>query len=52
MSADANGVLHLPLTAAGAWNLRAAYVYRRTGTAANEWSIARTTYVFGVAARH
>jgi hypothetical protein len=52
MSADANGVLHLPLTAAGAWNLRAAYVYRRTGAAANEWSIARTTYVFGVAARH
>lgn len=49
LNADANGVLHLPLTKAGAWNLRAAYVSRRNGGAANEWEIARTTYVFGVA---
>lgn len=48
--ADGNGVLHLPLTTAGAWNLRAAYVYHRREAAPNEWMIARTTYVFHVAA--
>ena len=45
---DANGVLHLPLTKAGAWNLRAAWVYRQSGAAANDWKIARSTFVFGV----
>lgn len=52
LNADASGVLHLPVTSAAAWNLRAAYVYRRTGAAANEWRIARTTYVFQVTAAH
>lgn len=50
LSADGDGVLHLPLNNAGAWNLRAAYVYRRSGAAPNEWTIARTTYVFHVTA--
>ena len=50
LSADGNGVLHLPLTSAAAWNLRAAYVYRRSG--APEWRIARATYVFNVGASH
>ncbi len=52
LAADANGVVHLPLTRAGAWNLRAAYVYRQSGAAANEWKVARTTYVFGVGSQH
>ena len=52
LAADGDGVLHLPLTTAGAWNLRAAYVYRRAGAAPNEWTIARTTYVFHVTASH
>ena len=52
LTADGNGVLHLPLTTAGAWNLRAAYVYHRREAAANEWMIARTTYVFHVASAH
>ena len=52
MTADANGILHLPVTTAGAWNLRAAYVYHRPGAQPSEWSIARTTYVFGVGASH
>ena len=52
LAADGNGVLHLPLTAAAAWNLRAAYIYRRAGAAPNEWKIARTTYVFHVSAAH
>jgi len=52
LAADANGILHLPLTTAGAWNLRAAYVYHRAGAQPSEWNIARTTYVFGVGASH
>lgn len=49
--ADANGVVHVPLHAAGAWNLRAAFVSRRAD-AGNTWDVARATYVFGVAQRH
>jgi uncharacterized GH25 family protein len=52
LTADANGVLHLPLTSAAAWNLRAAYAYRRANAGANEWRIARATYVFNVGASH
>ena len=52
LAADADGVLHVPLTAAGAWNLRSAWVYHRAGAQPNEWSIARTTYVFGVGPGH
>jgi uncharacterized GH25 family protein len=50
LTADANGVVHVPLHAAGAWNLRAAYVRRAEGT--NSWDIARATYVFGVGGHH
>ncbi len=50
LTADANGVVHVPLGKAGPWNLRAAFVYRRPGAAANEWEVARSTYVFGVSA--
>ena len=46
ITADANGIVHLPLTTAAAWNLRAAHVYRAAGAPANEWRIARTTNVF------
>lgn len=52
LTADGDGVVHLPLTTAGAWNLRAAFVYRGVGAAPNEWMIARTTYVFHVTASH
>ena len=52
LTTDANGVLHLPLTSAAAWNLRAAFVYHAPGAAGNEWSIARTTYVFRANASH
>jgi uncharacterized GH25 family protein len=51
LTADASGVVHVPLHASGAWNLRAAYVSRRSdGT--NAWDVARATYVFGVAGHH
>ncbi len=49
--ADDAGVVHVALTKAGAWNLRAAYVSKRPG-APNEWMISRTTYVFGVSPKH
>ena len=52
LATDADGVLHVPLTAAGAWNLRSAWVYHRAGAQPSEWSIARTTYVFGVGPSH
>ncbi|NUQ10751.1 MAG: DUF4198 domain-containing protein [Gemmatimonadaceae bacterium] len=52
LTADANGVVHVPLSKEGAWNLRAAFVYRRPGAAPNEWDVARSTYVFGVSSRH
>ena len=48
--ADAMGIVHVPLHAAGAWNLRAAYVSRRAD-GGNAWDVARATYVFGVAGR-
>ena len=52
LATDADGVLHVPLTAAGAWNRRSAWVYHRAGAQPSEWSIARTTYVFGVGPSH
>lgn len=51
LSADANGVVHIALPKAGPWLLRSAWVGRRMGGAANEWDVARTTYVFGVAGK-
>lgn len=50
--ADANGVVHLPLTKAGAWMIRSAYVSKRAGGPANEFEIARSTYTFSVGSRH
>ena len=52
LNADANGVVHLPLPQPGPWLLRSAWVGKRAGGAANEWDVARSTYVFGVATRH
>ena len=51
LTADANGVAHLPLTKSGWWLLRSAYTSRRPGGAANEFDVARSTYVFSVGAR-
>ncbi len=48
---DAKGVAHIPLTKAGPWIIRAAYVSPRPG-AAGEWDVARATYVFTVGAEH
>lgn len=50
-TADGNGVVHVPLTNVGAWNLRAAYV-RPHSSSSNEWDVSRTTFVFGVQAKH
>ena len=50
--ADANGVVHIPLTRAGPWMLRSAFVSRKNGGVANEWDVSRTTYVFNVGAGH
>lgn len=50
MEADANGVVHLPLTKAGAWMLRGAYLSRKPGAASSAWDLSRTTYVVRVAA--
>lgn len=52
LTADTNGVVHLPLTKAGPWMLRSAFVSRKAGGAANEWDISRTTYVFIVGVKH
>lgn len=52
LSADANGVVHLALPKGGPWLLRSAWVGKRAGGATNEWDVARSTYVFGVATRH
>ena len=51
-SADANGIAHVPLTSAGPVMLRSAYASHKTGGAANQWDVSRTTYVFNVGARH
>lgn len=50
--ADGNGVAHIPLTKAGPWMLRSAAAVRKPGGAANEFEISRSTYVFGVGAKH
>ena len=51
LSADANGVVHLPLTKAGPWMMRSAYAAKKNGGAPNEWDVSRTTYVFNVQSR-
>ncbi|WP_411279554.1 DUF4198 domain-containing protein [Gemmatimonas sp.] len=51
-TADVNGVVHVPLTQAGPWMLRSAYASKKSGGAANEWDVSRTTYVLSVGAAH
>lgn len=50
IAADAQGVVHLPLSKAGPWMLRSAFVSPKPGTS-NEFDVARATYTFGVTAR-
>ncbi len=50
-TADASGIVHLPLAAAGPVMLRTAYASRKAGGASNEWDVSRTTYVFNVRAK-
>lgn len=52
VTADANGVAHIPLTRAGPWLLRSAWVGRRSGAPPNEFEVARSTFVFGVVGHH
>jgi uncharacterized GH25 family protein len=52
LQADANGVAHVPVTKAGPWLLRSAWVGRRAGAAVNEFEVARSTFVFGVMGHH
>jgi uncharacterized GH25 family protein len=51
ITADADGVVHVPLTKTGPWMLRSAFVSARTGGAPNEFDVARATYTFSVRAR-
>ncbi len=52
LTADAKGIVHLPLSSAGPMMLRSAYASRKLGGAATEWDVSRTTYVFNVGAKH
>lgn len=52
LPADAKGVVHLPLTNAGPWIMRSAFVSRHAGGGPNEWDVSRTTYVFAVGDKH
>ena len=49
--ADAQGVAHLPLTAAGPWIVRAAYVSARADATPREYAVSRATFVWQVRAR-
>lgn len=51
-TADANGVVHIPLDKAGPVLLRSAYASRKAGGAAREWDVSRTTFVFTVGTKH
>lgn len=52
LQADADGIVRIPLTTSGLWLLRSAWVGRRAGGSANEFDVARGTYVFGVMRHH
>lgn len=52
MTADANGIAHLPLGSAGPMMLRSAHAGRKVGGTPTEWDVSRTTYVFNVGAKH
>ncbi len=47
-TADAKGVVHIPLDKARPVMLRSAYASRKAGGAAREWDVSRTTFVFNV----
>jgi len=49
--ADANGVVHVPVTVAGPWIVRSAFVSSKAAGAKNEFIVARSTYVWNVGAR-
>lgn len=51
-TADAKGVVHIPLDKAGRVMLRSAYASRKAGGAAREWDVSRTTFVFNVGTKH
>lgn len=51
LSADASGVVHVPLTKVGPWMIRSAFVSARPGGAANEFEVARATYTLSVKPR-
>ena len=51
-TADANGVVHIPLIKAGPVMLRSAYASRKAGGEARDWDVSRTTFVFHVGAQH
>lgn len=52
VQSDANGVAHVAVGKAGPWILRSAWVGRRQGAPANEFEVARSTFVFGVMPSH
>lgn len=51
-TADANGVVHIPLAKPGPVMLRSAYARHTVGRAAREWDVSRTTFVFNVGPKH
>ena len=46
---ESSGVVHVPVTKAGWWNVRAAYVAPRGSPDAGEWDVSWATFVFNVA---
>ena len=51
LTADATGVVHLPLTKVGPWMIRSAFVSAKPGGGANEFDVARATYTLSVKPR-
>lgn len=52
LSADSQGIVHVPLASAGLWILRSAYARKRPGAPANTFDVARATYTFSVSVPH
>ena len=52
LTADAIGIVHLPLTKAGPWMLRSAFASLKPGTSPSEFEVSRSTYVLNVGAKH
>ena len=51
-TADAKGVVHIPLSSAGAVMLRSAYASRKLQGDPREWDVSRSTFVFNVGSKH